>query len=504
VKHPSDMKRWTDLPPGDSGDAQRGAAFRAAAAAVSPDEASLARLKGAMPAPDHSRPPRWSLALAGVLLLAMGSAVGAAGVQWAARRLAPADDLVTVDAGQTVHWQRRGRRLAITGPTTARISGEAEATLVITGGAVSVEPATEAFTVEAPELLVKIPAGSGVEVDLRAASGPRVLAHWGEVSVKAAGAWFKVPTGQTWPPAPSEAIAPSADPAAAGAADPPSPEPAAAPAVAARAAGARPVARKLQAASPATPPGPAELAPPEEPAAPPPQAPIPPPQALEPPPQPPAPPAQALEPPPLPPAPLPQAVAPPPQPALPLPQAPPPRPPPVPKPARPLAPATPRQVFVPATPRESQIIAEAFRLLRHERRPQAALDLLDSSADPRGLVREAAIARVEALLALDRRVDALAVLKTMPISATGVDRRLLVGRGELHAETGDCSTAVADFTAVINSQQRDGFDERALQGRAACRQRLGQTSAARADLNLYLARYPNGRFAAQSRARVGP
>jgi hypothetical protein len=101
------------------------------------------------------------------------------------------------------------------------------------------------------------------------------------------------------------------------------------------------------------------------------------------------------------------------------------------------------------------------------------------------------------------RTDALAVLETMPLSRVGVDRPLLVARGELRAEAGRCQTSVSDFTAVIEADRRDAFEERALQGRATCRLRLGNRSGARSDMERYLVLYPAGRFAVETQRALG-
>src|SRR6185295_2257611 len=143
--------------------------------------------------------------------------------------------------------------------------------------------------------------------------------------------------------------------------------------------------------------------------------------------------------------------------------------------------------------------------LRAGRDPAGALDVLDLYRQrfPAGrLVAEASLARVEALLALGRRPEALSVVETMP-DAPGErarDRALL--RGELRAEAGRCTEALADFTLAesrAGSSLRPAVEARAVWGQAACHARLGQIAPARRDFGRYLAAYPRERSAADAR-----
>jgi len=155
-----------------------------------------------------------------------------------------------------------------------------------------------------------------------------------------------------------------------------------------------------------------------------------------------------------------------------------------------------------ALARESALLGLALRRLRREHDPRGALAALDEHAAQfaHGALRpEAEIARIEVLLTLDRRAEALAILNgmTFPDSARG--RELLVVRAELRA-AGGCREAVADFTRALGDAALEApLQERALHGRAACYLTTGNRPAANADLDAYLRRFPDGRFAAESR-----
>ncbi len=151
--------------------------------------------------------------------------------------------------------------------------------------------------------------------------------------------------------------------------------------------------------------------------------------------------------------------------------------------------------------RESQALERALTALRRERDAARALALLERyAADfPAGVLRlEADIARVDAHLALGQRPAALAILDRLPLERVGRGLELRVVRAELYAER-DCGRATGDFDRVLAASPPAALEERALFGRASCRTRLGDDAGARADLERYLARYPNGRFAASAR-----
>jgi TolA-binding protein len=77
---------------------------------------------------------------------------------------------------------------------------------------------------------------------------------------------------------------------------------------------------------------------------------------------------------------------------------------------------------------------------------------------------------------------------------------VVVLRAELAADADDCAAATAGFDRTLAGAASPGLEERALYGRASCRLRAGQKSAARADLERYLHRFPQGRYATHARA----
>jgi hypothetical protein len=148
---------------------------------------------------------------------------------------------------------------------------------------------------------------------------------------------------------------------------------------------------------------------------------------------------------------------------------------------------------------ESRLLGEALAALRHGHDPEAALRTLDRYEQrfPTGaLALEASAARVDALLALGRRPQALARLEEMPLDRVPRGPELRTLRGELLAGRGDCDGAIADFSAVLNRAGAPAsVVERALYGRGSCRSRVGDAAGARADLQDLLRRFPSGPFA---------
>jgi hypothetical protein len=157
---------------------------------------------------------------------------------------------------------------------------------------------------------------------------------------------------------------------------------------------------------------------------------------------------------------------------------------------------------------EAELVGRAQRLLR---RPgaagaSAALEVLDEHARrfPRpSLAAEAVVVRLDALLRLERRQQALAVLEPIRLEEHPRRRELHVLRGELLTSQRSWSLAVADFTSALRGD-RSALEERALQGRARCLLLLGRATEARADLRDYLKRFPAGPFAVRAGAALAP
>jgi outer membrane PBP1 activator LpoA protein len=138
-------------------------------------------------------------------------------------------------------------------------------------------------------------------------------------------------------------------------------------------------------------------------------------------------------------------------------------------------------------------LAEALHSLRTDHAPGAALALLDGHAvelRQSAFVHEAMLLRVEALLSLRRSDEALELLDGKALSNLAASRTLLLTRAELRAAAGRCTDSLTDFDLLLARAQRP--DEQALYGRAVCRDRTGDKRGARADLELYQRRFPNG------------
>jgi hypothetical protein len=142
--------------------------------------------------------------------------------------------------------------------------------------------------------------------------------------------------------------------------------------------------------------------------------------------------------------------------------------------------------------------------LRREHDARGALALLDESQAlfARGsLSLEAEVARLDALLQLGRRVEALRILEHLPFAQVGRGGELRVLRAELRAAD-DCGRALADFDVLVNQPLPLPLLERAIYGRAACELQVGERSQAADDFKRYLARFPQGRFAARAQSQL--
>ena len=161
-----------------------------------------------------------------------------------------------------------------------------------------------------------------------------------------------------------------------------------------------------------------------------------------------------------------------------------------------------KTVAAPENLSEERLLAAAVRALRAKQDADSALLALDAyrSRYPQGrLFVEAGVLRVDALIALHRSAEALRALDELDLSRMpgGLERRLQ--RGELRATSGRLREALTDFDGVLAHAREQDLLQRALQGRAQARLRLGDLAGARSDGIEYLRRFPAGPFARQAR-----
>ena len=163
---------------------------------------------------------------------------------------------------------------------------------------------------------------------------------------------------------------------------------------------------------------------------------------------------------------------------------------------------------------EAQLLARALASLRTDGDPRAALRHLDEHRNrfPRGLLApDARLLRVDALLGARREAEALALLESLPLDGSPRGLELQLVRGELRASR-SCRRAREDFDSLLRRSLPPALAERAWRGRAICRLResaasgsrehAGLDTPARTELEAYLARFPQGPFAAEARARL--
>jgi TolA-binding protein len=159
---------------------------------------------------------------------------------------------------------------------------------------------------------------------------------------------------------------------------------------------------------------------------------------------------------------------------------------------------------------EQALLGDVLKALRKQRDPRSALALLEDYArrfPGTVLAPEAAMLRVEALLGLGRKAEALSELDGLALGSVPNQEERFVLRGELRAAVGRWQAARDDFEMLLSPAPSSGMDaktrdvrERALWGRASARSHLGDDAGARADLAMYLQAFPSGRFAAQAAA----
>ena len=139
----------------------------------------------------------------------------------------------------------------------------------------------------------------------------------------------------------------------------------------------------------------------------------------------------------------------------------------------------------------AKILADAIKVLRADGSPESALVLLDRHAKLMAkspYSHEAFLVRVDALLALKREGDLLRLLDGAALVDGAASRTLLVTRGRLRAAANRCAEAAADFDRIL--AEAGHADMQALQGRAACREKLGDAVGARADRERYRREFP--------------
>ena len=155
------------------------------------------------------------------------------------------------------------------------------------------------------------------------------------------------------------------------------------------------------------------------------------------------------------------------------------------------------------TTTEAQLLARALSRLRQAHDPRGALALLDqhTRSYPRGvLASEALSARLEAVIQLDDRESALRLLDGRSVFPGRLGAEQLLTRAELRASAGRYADALVDFDRLLGpamAAATPGDLERALYGRAVCLAQLGRNDRARADLEAYQKRYPQGKHAGE-------
>ncbi len=160
---------------------------------------------------------------------------------------------------------------------------------------------------------------------------------------------------------------------------------------------------------------------------------------------------------------------------------------------------------------ESRLLGAALAAVRTDRDYTAALATLDEydAEFPNGALRgEAALARLDALLALGQSGPALRLLdghgrEQVPGHETDGPRatEMLVVRGELRAGVGRYEEAIDDFDRALALAAGRSLEQRALYGRLSCRARAGDAAGASQDLQDYLVKFPDGPHAAELRRR---
>jgi hypothetical protein len=158
--------------------------------------------------------------------------------------------------------------------------------------------------------------------------------------------------------------------------------------------------------------------------------------------------------------------------------------------------------------RESQMVGSALQALQSHR-PAEAIDMLSAYRRkfPRGsMAGEATFIEVQADLELGREGQALEKLELLArddFSEVPRPNEARLVRAELLAREGECGRAIPSFDRLLSEALSAPLEQRALYGRGACRATVGDVAGSRSDLLAYLARFPEGRFAAEARRAIG-
>lgn len=176
--------------------------------------------------------------------------------------------------------------------------------------------------------------------------------------------------------------------------------------------------------------------------------------------------------------------------------------------APPVAPTS--AASAPAPDALSDAVDQQMEWLQNARRlsadPAAELLVLDGYLKkyPQGLFRaEAQVARVEALLRVGNKAEAIATLDEAHRQGfAGLPRadELAVLRAELLAEAGRCAEVLPELQDRFFSE---ALAERALYARGYCLSHTGDAAGGRKAFQEYLRRFPEGRFADQARQALG-
>jgi hypothetical protein len=158
---------------------------------------------------------------------------------------------------------------------------------------------------------------------------------------------------------------------------------------------------------------------------------------------------------------------------------------------------------VPPLAREAALLGAAIRALRVDGDAAAALSRLAryEAEHPDGaLAAEALRVRVEALMQLGRRAEALVVLdeSSVPTDEGGAELRLV--RADLRLAAGRARAALSDYEGIDPGDRSDALVARSLFGQARCWHALGDAARTLAALDRYLAAFPLGRDAPAARA----